>query len=115
MLAMLLAVAIGVCVGGCGREVLQQSTSPDGRYTAAVGRLNGGAMTSFTWIVTLRPAASRLTWFTDEVFVINGAESATVEWNGPELVVTCDDCRKDRTEKMAPSWREVRLVYRGLL
>jgi hypothetical protein len=110
---MFLAVAVCVSTGGCAREAVQQSTSRDGRYTAAVGRLNGGAMTSFIWIVTLRPAPSRLTWFTDEVFVINGAESVGVQWNGGELVIVCDDCQKERAEKMAASWRDVTLVYRG--
>jgi hypothetical protein len=81
----------GGLLGGCGHEVLQTQTSPEGRLDAHVVRNNCGATTAYSVSIVLAPVGKAF----DHKDALKVAQfkwdEAKAAWQGRGLIVTIDD------------------------
>ena len=89
----------------------QEARSPDGRYLARVGTVDGGAMSSGATSVSLSAAGASLPLLRHDVFFTSGIYDVEVRWNHNVLEVVCEYCPLDRVEVKQGVWNEVHIVY----
>lgn len=109
----LVLTVIGACCLSCVRIVVDnQTTSPDGRYVAAVFRADPGAMSDFTSVVTLRRSSESFSRMTGEVFATRGSYPIEVIWiSAKELLIECLECEQRRIEMTRSQWKDLGIRY----
>lgn len=90
----LAALALGG-LGGCGLckdEILEETTSPDGKWTATVLTRDCGATTSEYMVVNLHHFEHKHLDAENVVFVTKYAHRLHASWNGNDrLVLNCEN------------------------
>lgn len=106
----------------CSDQVTAESTSPDGRWAAAVMEARCGDESPFLTHVNLRPAngAIKLGYFSGrdeegEVFLLEqDANSAAMQlqWTAPNhLAISCSHCQIAFMRKRQERWGDVAISY----
>jgi hypothetical protein len=107
----------------CTDQVLSESTSPEGQWTAALMERRCGEESPFFYHVNLRPAAEpiRLAYFSGradegEIFRIEeygGDTEPILKWSAPrQLTITCPRCGSAQVQKREEHWGPITVGYR---
>jgi hypothetical protein len=89
--AMLVAVLwCSGCGGSCSNSILNEATSPDGKYVATAFIRDCGATADFSPQVCLRPVGQKLA-DTGNVFIGNHSDKIQISWlSNTQLVIRTD-------------------------
>jgi len=91
----LAALALGeLCgCGLCKDEILEETTSPDGKWTASVLTRDCGATTAEYMAVNLHHFEHKHLDAENDIFVTKYVHRLHVSWNGNDsLVLNCENC-----------------------
>lgn len=104
------ALVLGMIGCSVPIEIEQEVASPDGRYLATVASVDGGAISSTTYFVTLRESGQTFTRLSGKIF--RGARHIPrIRWDGDrKLVVRCQ-CDPERIEVQENHWRDVEVLH----
>ncbi len=104
----------GLCgCGLCKDEILEEITSPDGKWTATVQTRDCGATTAEYIAVNLHDVKHKNLDIENDVFVTKYVHRLHVSWNGNDsLVLNCENCVAHDVEKKLDKHGTVQIIYR---
>ena len=96
----------------CGNELINETPSPNGKYTASVFERNCGATTPFIRVVSLRLSGAKFNPEETEnwVFIIHAQADIRALWINDKLKITYSGGYQDQPTKLK-KWREVIIFY----
>ena len=97
----------------CGRELIKEVPSPDGKYIAAVFESDCGATTPFSRQVLLRKGGTSFSGEDKEgvVFRVRGKEDIEVRWVDVGHLMVRRFPNRDAIFKELGDWHGVKVVY----
>ena len=98
----------------CSIEVLQDVSSPDGKYVATLFERNCGATTPYHRVVMLRSVGTKLNAekHGDWVFSVKGQPEIQLKWeDGHHLAILSD--QTDEAGGTHGTWKEVQVIQRS--
>lgn len=105
--------ALGRALTECGSEVLQETSSTNGQFTATAFERGCGATSPFTRIVSVRASAARFDGEDREkwVFTIEGQPDIRLMWTGPAHLTVKYGGGGGRVMRQAVVWYGVAVSY----
>ena len=114
-LGVLAALALGA-LSGCGLckdKTLEETASPDGKWTATVLARDCGATTAEYMTVNLHDFEHKHLDPENDVFVTKYVRRLHVSWHGNDtLVLNCENCVAHKIEKKMDKHGPVQIIYR---
>lgn len=97
----------------CGNEVLQETTSAGGQYTATAFERGCGATAPFSRIVSVRSTAIRFDGGNKDewVFVIQDQPDIQLTWTGPEHLTVKYGRGNEHVMRQAVIWSGISISY----
>jgi hypothetical protein len=104
----------GLCgCGLCKVEILEETTSPDNKWTATVLTRDCGATTAEYMAVNVHEFAHKHLDSENDVFLTKHVRLLHVSWNGNDsLILDCENCIAREVEKKMDKHGAVQIVYR---
>ena len=107
----IMAVALLRCRPECSVDIIQQSSSPDGRYVATVFGEDCHATSPYVTLVNLRDARKSFDSNDDHIFAAHGNVPVKLRWTGADsLFVEYDNAK---VYKQQQRWSDVTIEYRS--
>jgi len=111
----LAALALGG-LSGCGLckdKILEETPSPDGKWTATVLTRDCGATTAEYMTVNLHDFEHKHLDPENDVLVTKYVRRLHVSWHGNDsLILDCENCVAHEIEKKMDKYGTVRIIYR---
>jgi hypothetical protein len=103
---------LGACGSICSNVVTTESTSPDGRYVAAVYERDCGATVDFVTHVGLRTAGTPFDGSVNGAGIFEGLPVVSLEWQSHDrLVIRYQKCPEDSLVRADARWAGVTIEY----
>jgi len=97
----------------CKEEIVERTTSPDGKWTATILTRDCGATTSEYMGVNLQDAKQKNLETKNEVFVTKDVHRLHVSWQeNTSLQIDCENCTADDVKKRLEMLGPVQIIYR---
>lgn len=116
--AVVLASIISIAGGcTCEKELVNERTSPDGRYIATVLERSCGVTSDYVTAINVRERRDPFEGDpADDVLRIWGLPPLEIQWEGPrQLVIGLPELRgKESVYAQEASWRDVAITYRHI-
>jgi uncharacterized protein DUF5412 len=97
----------------CKDEILEKTTSPDGKWTATTLRRDCGATTSEYTSVNLQDAKKKQLDSQNEVFVTKYGHRLHIAWqSNNSLIIDCENCTADQVKKKVEKVGQIQITYR---
>ena len=107
------AVATGLAVACTVHTTIEvEAISPDGQHVATLARVNGGAMSSMTTLVSIRKSGDSFSRSWGSVFVANRGYPIELVWrDASTLEVVCRMCESSGIERQQKHWNAIKVSY----
>lgn len=97
----------------CQNEIVDKTTSPDGKWTATILTRDCGATTSQYMEVNLHDSSNAHLEARNNVFVTKYVRRLHVSWNGNDsLIVDCENCVASEVSTRMNRLGTIQIVYR---
>lgn len=109
---LMLLLLVSCDINLCSNDLIDEVTSPSGKYVASTFERNCGATTPYISIVSLRSANTKFTPEDHEnwVFKIRGRSSLEVSWVAIDKIkISYSGTGNEATQRM--QWREIAVSY----
>ena len=111
-LAVLALGALSGC-GLCKDEILEETPSPDGKWTAIILTRDCGATTSEYMHVFLQDSNHKHFGEHDSVFATKYIHRLHVSWNGNQsLIIDCENCASNEVSHKVERFGPIQIIYR---